>query len=129
MELDGADKRAGGRAWYPQQNLKRGGARAFARQMRGGGRAWYPQSMDKRAGGRAFYGGGGYNFGSLYSPTYYEKKAAYFPYLTSEFKRGGGRAFQWYVIGDGKSAQQKRAGGRSFPIEESVESLVNQLHR
>jgi hypothetical protein len=85
--------------------------------------------LDKRGGGRSFYG----FYGDSRFPFSYEKKAAeYIPYYTDDqLKRGGARAFNaprvwrpWY---------EKRAGGRTFPIEDMDDSkekrMIDELAR
>ena len=71
---------------------------------------------------RNFYGGGGF-------PYAYEKKASnYIPYdIDNQIKRGGGRAFgassawsqPWYA--------EKRAGGRTFPIDDMDDSKEKRM--
>lgn len=87
--------------------------------------------MDKRGGGRSFLGGG--SMRSFYGgsgsgfPFSYEKKAVeYVPYyMNDQLKRGGARGFnaplhqRWYM--------EKRAGGRTFPIEDMDDSKEKRM--
>lgn len=83
--------------------------------------------MDKRGGGRSFYGGNAIR--SFYggSPFSYEKKAVeYIPYyIDGQLKRGGAKQFG---SNNGAWRQQwKRAGGRTFPIEDMDDSKEKRM--
>uniref|UniRef100_A0A915DZL1 Uncharacterized protein n=1 Tax=Ditylenchus dipsaci TaxID=166011 RepID=A0A915DZL1_9BILA len=147
VDYFGGNKRAGARPFFGDSGWKRAGGRYFSRHFyngmddggfgfrkRGGARPMY-----KRAGGRAFFGGGFGDATPYYSRNFYPEYMKKAPYLfdddssdkvgisspiqsnsfLSELKRTQEQPAYW-------SEQEKRAGGRTFPIDEddSVEKRM-----